>query len=568
VCHKKTELEDPQDLRAEIGKFPNSTNERKQMSTKTLKKRIAVIAVSALTAGVMSVATAPVANAAAGDYATANQTINSIGLLAAPTFVNGSTTMTATLLSTGRLNLSTAASTAYFVVSAGGSITSATTLTSISGDQKKYTSGSGHDFSITPVGAAGTTFTVSGYTDNTLATLTSRITVTIAGSSVAGVVAASESGAFWTATANGEVTADTADENKTTVGTPLFLDVDVADAYGSAITVTTGSLIVTATAGANVAVGTNPTTNGTFTQAVTNANPDTTFIRVSEATAGAGWAGTITVTYNGVVIATKSGTITGAPAKITLTAKKVGKNDGNPTSQALEYQATDAAGNIVVVGFNDITLGSSSNKAIISNAAGEVVNSSSAAGKATVTCASAATGSASVAVQTLVAGVPLLSNAVSVNCGGAAAIYTASFDKATYAQGDIATLTVAFKDAKGVPANSIDAVSNASAGVDSNIVITANQMERVTSHVASTKTNVSGNVVYTFTVGTSSGAIAGKYNALVSFPTQTLGTTQTVAYEVTGSGAVSNADVLKSIVALIASINKQIQALQKLILKR
>jgi hypothetical protein len=34
------------------------------------------------------------------------------------------------------------------------------------------------------------------------------------------------------------------------------------------------------------------------------------------------------------------------------------------------------------------------------------------------------------------------------------------------------------------------------------------------------------------------------------------------------STVVSNADVLKSIVALIASINKQIQALQKLILKR
>jgi hypothetical protein len=33
-------------------------------------------------------------------------------------------------------------------------------------------------------------------------------------------------------------------------------------------------------------------------------------------------------------------------------------------------------------------------------------------------------------------------------------------------------------------------------------------------------------------------------------------------------GAVSNAEVLKSIVALIASINKQIAALQKLILKR
>jgi len=34
------------------------------------------------------------------------------------------------------------------------------------------------------------------------------------------------------------------------------------------------------------------------------------------------------------------------------------------------------------------------------------------------------------------------------------------------------------------------------------------------------------------------------------------------------TAAVSNADVLKSIVALIASINKQIAALQKLILKR
>jgi len=44
---------------------------------------------------------------------------------------------------------------------------------------------------------------------------------------------------------------------------------------------------------------------------------------------------------------------------------------------------------------------------------------------------------------------------------------------------------------------------------------------------------------------------------------------QTVAYKVaSGTTTVSNADVLKSIVSLIASINKQIQALQKLILKR
>ena len=537
------------------------------MSIKTLKKRIALVAVSTLAAGVMSVVTAPVARAD-GNYASASQTINSIGLLAAPTFVDGSTTMTATLLSTGRLNLTTGATASYFTVSAGASITSATTTANITADQKKYTTASGDSFAVTPTGAVGTTFTVSGYTDSTLASLTSRITVTIAGTSVAGVVAPGESGAWWVTNDSTEATADAADKDKATTTNPLYLDVDVADAYGSAITVGTGSLIATATSGAFVSIGTATVATGTYNQAVSSANPNTAFIKVTEATLGAGWAGTVTVTYNGVVIATKSGTITGAPAKLTLTAKKVGKNNGSATSEALEYQAKDLAGNIVVVAFATITFGSSSNTAIISGAAGEVVNSTTAAGKATVTCVSSATGTANVAVQTLVGGVPLLSNTVPVTCGGAAATYTASWDKATYAQGDIAKLTIAFKDAKGVAANSIDAVSNSSAGSSSDIVITANQMSAVTTNAASTKTDVNGNVVYTFTVGTSTGVVAGKYQALVSFPTQALGTTQTVGYEILGSGGVSNADVLKSIVALIASINKQIQALQKLILKR
>jgi hypothetical protein len=544
------------------------------MSIKTLKKRIAVIAVSALTAGVMSVATAPVANAAGGDYSTDTNinTINSIGLVAAPTIVVGSTTMTATLLSTGRLNLTTAsAATGYHVVSAGGAITSATVPGNISADQKKYTATSttpGNAFSVVPTGAVGTTFTITGYTDNTLATVSSRITVTIAGSSVSGVVSTSESGAWWVANDSTEATADTADENKTTVTTSLYLDVDVADAYGAAITAATGSLIATATAGAFVSIGTATVGLGTFSQAVSGANPNTAFIRVSEATIGAGWAGTVTVTYNGVVIATKSGTITGAPAKITLTAKKVGKNNGAATSEALEYQVTDAAGNIVVVAANAIAYGSSSNTAIVATAAGEVANSSTAAGKATFTCASSAVGTVNLQIQTLVAGIPLLSNAVPVTCGGAAATYTASWDKATYSQGDIAKLTIAFKDAKGSPANSIDAVSNASAGTSSDIVITANQMTAVTPNVASTKTDAAGNVVYTFTVGTATGVVAGKYQAIASFPTQALAPAATASYEISGSGAVSNADVLKSIVSLIASINKQIQALQKLILRR
>jgi hypothetical protein len=43
---------------------------------------------------------------------------------------------------------------------------------------------------------------------------------------------------------------------------------------------------------------------------------------------------------------------------------------------------------------------------------------------------------------------------------------------------------------------------------------------------------------------------------------------KTVQYKVAGAAGVSNADVLKAIVSLIASINKQIAALQKALLRR
>ena len=78
-----------------------------------------------------------------------------------------------------------------------------------------------------------------------------------------------------------------------------------------------------------------------------------------------------------------------------------------------------------------------------------------------------------------------------------------------------------------------------------------------------------GTKTFRFTVGKDE----GKSNVVVSIPVINSmdlgGANLAVGYEVKSATAtVSNADVLKSIVALIASINKQIQALQKLILKR
>jgi hypothetical protein len=149
-------------------------------------------------------------------------------------------------------------------------------------------------------------------------------------------------------------------------------------------------------------------------------------------------------------------------------------------------------------------------------------------------------------------------------CAGDAYTYTASFDKASYNQGEIATLTVKFLDSKGNAANSITPVGASQMIIPMMTFVTA-------TGAASTTTKADGTVAYTMTVGTSAGMTAGTYSGIVDFTglTAVAATKQTVTYKLsTGGDTTTNADVLKSIVALIASINKQIQALQKLILKR
>jgi hypothetical protein len=74
---------------------------------------------------------------------------------------------------------------------------------------------------------------------------------------------------------------------------------------------------------------------------------------------------------------------------------------------------------------------------------------------------------------------------------------------------------------------------------------------------------------YTFIVGSTE----GDYNAIIAVPSINAANSKqsavTAAYSIKVANAgVTNAEVLKSIVSLIASINKQIQALQKLILRR
>ena len=548
------------------------------MSNKTLKQRIALVAASALTAGFLSVVAAPSANAFLTEDGYIGSTSGSTGLIAAGTIASNTadTTKTGVILSTGSLVLTIESTSGGATVVAGaGSIITAAAGT-ITADQTCATAADGASVTIKPTGAVGSTFTVSVYSDNACAdaaSLTERATVTIAGTDASGVAVAANSYINWTADGSTTATTESSANASDVTGGLLYIYVQLRDAYKANITSTSGALIATASSGAVTKIDASGlATAGTATTAVSAASPAALYVSVGEATAGAGWSGTVTISYNGVVLATKTGKITGKPSKLTIAALKVGKNDGNASAAALSYQVTDSVNNNVVVPFADIVYSSSTVTSLVSAAAGSVVNTTDTVGNATFTCANSpvAVGTTDLVMQTTLSdGTIIKSNALTVRCGGAAAKYTASWDKASYAQGDVAILTVSFTDIVGSPANSYDAVS-----ADTNQVITALQMERVTAHSAAATPGSSSTIAYTYTVGTASGVVPGAYQAVISYPTvNTAGSsikTGNIAagYSIVAPASVSNADVLKSIVALIASINKQIQALQKLILKR
>jgi hypothetical protein len=160
----------------------------------------------------------------------------------------------------------------------------------------------------------------------------------------------------------------------------------------------------------------------------------------------------------------------------------------------------------------------------------------------------------------------LTSDAFKARCADVPYTYTASLDKASYVQGEIATATVKFLDSKGNAANSNTAVG---ANTWSLPMMTGVSFTISSGASATAVTKADGTVSYTFTVGTSSGVTAGTYTGIIDYSAPVGGVKSTPTYKLsTGGDTTTNADVLKSIVALIASINKQIQALQKLILRR
>ncbi len=588
------------------------------MSTKTLRKRITLVAVVALGAGVLSVAPAnagtvhPIAGAdnmvaetlvlsVATKASVTGSAVSTMAVVGTDTTTNRSTGLlykdtstgtaqSATVLSTGALAVYTMADTDIAFVASGGAFsglaTSSAAVNIVSADRRTITSTAAATAMAVP-GAASVTWSsstagtyqislyrgtaIDGTSTATAGTLVGLLTVTVTATSAVGTYSAADSQCVLQASHAG-VTSTSIDDpaaSKLANGAKGYVTVNLKDAYGVALAA--GALVATATNGAFVSLVDNSAV-GTGSTAVYGSAPTDRSVVVSQPTANAPLSTTVTVTYNGISICTKSLVIVGDVASMKASSIKTGALNG-ANAAAFKLQTFDSAGNLVIpraaAAFAGVpaSLNATVSAASISAAATMMTGDTSAAySTGTFTCgATAGTKSINIAYQNA-SGTVAVSPAIPVRCAGDAYSYTASFDKASYVQGEIATLTVQFKDAAGNNANSYGTTGAASA------VVTSPMLTMIGTPAVSVLPDVNGQVAHKFTVGGNTAVTAGSYNALIDYPTLVAAETatiQTVAYKVsTGGSSVTNEDVLKSIVSLIASINKQIQALQKLILKR
>jgi hypothetical protein len=558
------------------------------MSTKTLRKRIALVAVSALGAGLLSVVAVPSANAAAvvaGDVSitsgTGTATAN-IGICYVEA-ASAAATQKATVTTAATVTLTVGtSSTGYFKITSGpATFTGVTTLTvNSSASEATFTASTG---SATLKASAVGTVKVTAFTAANAAVET--YTITVVSSCAADTYSAADS--YFRAVASASVTAglvttnvdDSGSTDIATAGT-AYIALALNDAYGEDLS-TEGALVATATNGALVKIGADSAgISSTSVDATTGAD---TYVRVDTPTAGTPITTVVTVTFNGTTIGSRSITLRGwgKSIKILQSDVTVGKSGQAYTTSSTDgagsflYQWFDAAGNVVpggavsataatgltglvtaAVGGAGASVGATRTRSAVSPT---TTTGATSYGDGKYTCTGAtSSGSATLAVAGYNANLDLVvSNTFKATCGQALDTWTVSLDKATYAPGEIGTLTISGKDEDGGIVNDIAVLTGLVATIGGGATFVT----------APTATDFfdEGVAKYSFLVGNTEGS----YAASVTLTGATDDSAKTATYKVAStSGAVSNADVLKAIVSLIASINKQIAALQKALLRR
>jgi len=595
------------------------------MSKKTMKQRIAVVAVSALTAGFLSVVSAPVANAANGDVnistiasttgaaatSTTEANARAIGYVAA---TNAAATLTADLitLNGGDAQTSVCLSTCALpfeventdnavgmsVVVIGGTLSSVDDSGAggdpvVAGDRKSaifdLVAGT-TDSSFMGIATASSGATtmqlqfykgagIEGLTTATAGTLLGSLTLTIAAANTAGTFSASNSviatqSAYASGTtASGLLTYDST--SRIANGYRGAIYVSLKDPYKAAIT--TGTVTATATGGAYVvikdaipAAGDDFSATSAFATDTDLAGGDA-YITVTQPVVNTAGTSTVTITLDGAVIATKTLNWSGDIASIALDAansngsfKNGADADFAGGSQAVVYVVKDAAGNAVtlttaptITGQTGSLVGASLLTTTTTNST--LQTSSLGYGTATMNVpTSSLNGEGTYKLRVVNAlGANIDSAVITSSVSSGLNSFVVSWDKAVYAPGDLATMSISGKDIKGTTiADGIPLTGFVGA--------VASGLTSVGTACDATRTFSGGVVKCVYAAGNTDGS----YSYSFDVTTATAQSPSVGAVKVAGASGTSNADVLKSIVALIASINKQIQALQKLILKR
>ena len=319
------------------------------------------------------------------------------------------------------------------------------------------------------------------------------------------------------------------------------------DAYGATLS-TSGVLQASASNGAIVAWDSSPSVE--VSSAAKTGVGGVLHVKQGTLNANKPVNTTITVSFNGAVLSTKNITFTGRAASISVTGADVALSGGARTG-TYDFVVKDSAGNQLA----GVTPTADTTKYTSQITAVSVGGSSSATAVQTGgwTCASTS-GSSVVRIKHVLSDLTeIYSNEFIAACGLGVNKYTASLDKNSYVPGEIATLTISATDINGAK------VADSST-VGSGVAISGGGMTAIAA-ATSADTFAQGVKTYKFTVGNVNGA----YNMIVDLPAYVAtDAAKTVSYKI-ADGATSNADVLNGIVALIASITKQIEQLQLMI---
>jgi len=554
------------------------------MSTKTLRKRIALVAVSALGFGLL---TSVGANAAYDKTTNGNLSFGSAA--AQPgvcSTVAGDATATtgfatAYALSGVSIALEVDTSTGYSVISGNGTFTGQDSTAAFD----TLTSTTAHNTS-----SGGKLYIKTGAVGSAVITLADSDSVSPATKAILNIVASCDNAvydagnSYFHAVATDAGTATTnVDETDGSYGLPAtkigngaagWISMKLHDVYDVALP-KNKSLVATVKSGdAFVAIDTTGTAPAASKATGKSASTlsiaaGTAQVTVVQSVANKPTTAVVEVSYNGTVVGSRTFTFEGPASKINISDVQVGDKG---TSGRYRFSVQDDAGNYLRhiklasdAGVTDgviVTSATNDSDPAYTGRLGEKTDDTTAAnGGAEFTCGGVSgkgkAGVKYVDPDTLA----VIKASFDAYCGGKLDTWTLSMDKASYAPGEIATLTVTGKDASGNPVNTKndeDAFAKVAASFGG--------MSFVTTPTTTDKfTSGPGTKTYTLTVGTTEGSFAGSFK--IAGATDTAA--KTVQYKIAAGGSsISNAEVLAAIVKLIASINKQIAALQKLLTKK